>query len=175
MCLWVFSTSQLWQLEHASESVVAQSCPPHWSTMEGSSVHGILQARILQRVVIPFSWNSSYPRDWTQIFCITGRFFTIWATRKAQSTPVIPHIQDFPHEESATAMPYICSACPVKWTIMANIFECLYCAAHCSDLFKCKLGRNTWERPLLFVVSSSRMFPGKITEIEFWSLHPLAM
>ena len=47
--------------------LVAQSCPPHWSTMEGSSVHGILQARILQQVAIPFSWDFSYPRDWTQI------------------------------------------------------------------------------------------------------------
>ena len=44
---------------------------------------GILQARILEWVAIPFSRGSSQPRDQTQVFCIAGRFFTIWVTRKA--------------------------------------------------------------------------------------------
>ena len=44
----------------------------------GSSVHGILQARILEWVVIPFSWS----RDRTQVSHITGRFFPIWVTRE---------------------------------------------------------------------------------------------
>ena len=48
----------------------------------GSSVHGILQARILEWVAIPFSRRSSQPRDRTQIFHIAGRFFTIWAIRE---------------------------------------------------------------------------------------------
>ena len=30
------------------------------------------------------SWGSSQPRDWIQVSCITGRFFTSWATREAQ-------------------------------------------------------------------------------------------
>jgi len=42
----------------------------------------ILQARILEWVAIPFSRGSSQPRDWTQVSCISGRFFTIWATRE---------------------------------------------------------------------------------------------
>ena len=50
----------------------------------GSSVHGILQARILEWVVIPFSRGSSWPRDWTLVSCIAGRVFTIWAAREAQ-------------------------------------------------------------------------------------------
>ena len=50
----------------------------------GSSVHGILQARILEWVAIPFSRGSSQPRDWTWVSHITGRFFTVWATREAQ-------------------------------------------------------------------------------------------
>ena len=45
----------------------------------GSSVHGILQARILQWVAIPFSMESSQPRDWTRVSCIAGRFFMFWA------------------------------------------------------------------------------------------------
>ena len=49
-----------------------------------SSVHGILQARILEWVAYPFFRGSSQPRDQTQISCIAGRFFTIWATRKIQ-------------------------------------------------------------------------------------------
>ena len=42
----------------------------------------ILQARILEWIVISFSRGSSQPRD--QVFCIAGRFFTVWATREAQ-------------------------------------------------------------------------------------------
>ena len=47
----------------------------------GSSVHEILQARILGWVAVPFSRGSSQPRDWTQVSCIAGRFFIVWATR----------------------------------------------------------------------------------------------
>jgi len=43
----------------------------------GSSVHGILQARILEWVAILFSRESSQPRDQIQVFCIAGGFFTI--------------------------------------------------------------------------------------------------
>ena len=45
---------------------------------------GIRQARILERVAFPFSRGSSQPRDWTQVSCIAGGFFTSWATREAQ-------------------------------------------------------------------------------------------
>ena len=48
----------------------------------GSSVHGILQARILEWVAIPFSRRSSLPRDWTWVSPMAGRFFTIWANRE---------------------------------------------------------------------------------------------
>ena len=47
-------------------------------------VHGILQYKILEWVVITFSRGSSQPRDRTQVSCIAGGFFTIWATREAQ-------------------------------------------------------------------------------------------
>ena len=45
------------------------------------TVHGILQARILEWVA--FSRGSSKPRDWTQVSHIAGEFFTSWATREA--------------------------------------------------------------------------------------------
>ena len=45
---------------------------------------GILQARILEWVAaMPSFMGSSQPRDWTQVSCIDGGFFTIWATREA--------------------------------------------------------------------------------------------
>ena len=50
----------------------------------GSSVHGILQARILEWVGMPFSRGSSRPRDQTQVFWLAGRFFTTkhWGSPK---------------------------------------------------------------------------------------------
>ena len=51
-------------------------------SLPGSSVHGILQARILEWVAIPFSRRSSWPRDWPQVSHIAGEFFTTWATRE---------------------------------------------------------------------------------------------
>ena len=52
----------------------------------GSSVHGILQARILEWVAISFSRGSSRPRDQTQVSHIAGRRFNLWATREAHDT-----------------------------------------------------------------------------------------
>ena len=62
---------------------VAQSCLTLCAPMDcsppGSSVHGILQARILEYAAISFSRGSSQPRDWTRVSCIVGRCFTVWA------------------------------------------------------------------------------------------------
>ena len=67
--------------------VVAQSCPALWDPMDcsppGSSVHGILQARILEWVVISFPRGSSQPRDWTHISCIGRWILYHWAIWKA--------------------------------------------------------------------------------------------
>ena len=53
----------------------AESCPTLCNHMDGT-VHGILQARILEWVAFPFSRGSSQPRDQTQVSHIVGRFFT---------------------------------------------------------------------------------------------------
>ena len=45
---------------------------------------GILQARTLEWVNIPFSRGSSQPRDWIWVSLIAGRFFSVWATRETQ-------------------------------------------------------------------------------------------
>ena len=54
-------------------------CKPVDYSPPGSSVHGILQARILECVATPSSRRSSWSRDPTQVSCIAGRSFTIWA------------------------------------------------------------------------------------------------
>ena len=54
-------------------------CDPMDCSPPGFSVHGILQARMLEWVAMPSSRGSSQPRDRTQVSYISGRFFTIWA------------------------------------------------------------------------------------------------
>ena len=61
---------------------VAQSYPTLCNPME-YTVHGFLQARILEWVAFPFSRGSSQPRDRIQVSRIAGRFFTHRATREA--------------------------------------------------------------------------------------------
>ena len=56
--------------------------PMDWSPPD-SSIHGILQARRLESVAIPSSRGPSQPRDWTQVSCTAGRFFTVWAARES--------------------------------------------------------------------------------------------
>ena len=58
-------------------------CDPMDHSPQGSSVHGILQARTLEQVAMPSSRGSSQPRDRTQVSHLAGRFFTTWATREA--------------------------------------------------------------------------------------------
>ena len=54
---------------------VAQLCLTLCNSIDYTA-HGLLQARILERVAFLFSRGSSQPRDRTQVSCIAGRFFT---------------------------------------------------------------------------------------------------
>ena len=92
IALFYSSKSTVLILWGASESpkvkvLVAQSCltlcDPTDCSSPGSSVHGILQARILEWVAILFARGSSQPRDQIQVSWTAGRFFTIWATWEA--------------------------------------------------------------------------------------------
>ena len=69
--------------------LIAQSCLTLCNLIKcswpGSSVHGNLQARILEWVAIFISRGSSWPRDWIRVSCIAGRFFTVWATREVDN------------------------------------------------------------------------------------------
>ena len=70
--------------------LAVQSCPtvctPMDCSLPGSSVHGFLQARILEWVAIPYSKEYSQWRDQTQVFWIAGRFFMVWVTRDSNTT-----------------------------------------------------------------------------------------
>ena len=85
-CTYLFNPYFLWYcLTYGeSESEVAQSCltlcDPVDCSLPGFSVHGILQARVLEWVAISFSRGSSQHRDWTQVSRIAGRRFNLWAT-----------------------------------------------------------------------------------------------
>ena len=51
----------------------SESCSVVSDSVTTWTVHGILQARILEWVAFPFSRGSSQPRDWTQVSCIAGQ------------------------------------------------------------------------------------------------------
>ena len=74
LCMWKHS---FWW----SKMSVGWSCPTLWDLMNcsrpGSSVHGILQARILEWVAISFSKGPSWSRDRIQVSYIAGGFFTV--------------------------------------------------------------------------------------------------
>ena len=74
------TVSSLPNEEKKVELLVARSCPTLCNPMDcsppGSSVHGILQARMLKWVATYFSRAYSQPRDQTQVSCIAGSLFT---------------------------------------------------------------------------------------------------
>ena len=101
----------LWWFSH---SVVSDSCDPMDCSPPVSSVHGILQARILEWVAISFSTGSSQPKDWTWVSCIGGRFFTVWATREALEFRTCPQKQGLSPE---------CPPVNAKWSVLLGKTE----------------------------------------------------
>ena len=67
-----------WKWKSLSPTV----CNPMDSSLPGSTIHGIFQARILEGAAIFFSGGSSPPRDQTWVSCIAGRCFTDWLSYK---------------------------------------------------------------------------------------------
>ena len=74
--------------------LVAKSCPalcnPIDCTLQGSSLHEIFQARILEWVTISFSRGSARPRDGTHASCTRRQITYHWATREAHSLAWYP-------------------------------------------------------------------------------------
>ena len=87
-------------------------CDPVDCSPPGSSVHGVFQARVLECFAISFSGGSSYPRDRTQVSCIAGRFYTIWATREAHSQMSV-HLRKIRTRPSRTVLYQLSTS--LKW------------------------------------------------------------
>jgi len=108
----VYSLSRIWLWD------------PKGYSLPGSSAHGILQARILEWVVIPFSRESSWPRDRTQVSCIAGGFFTIWATgqphtlTRSLQTPLGIHFLWFQQTDSDSLIGNRCTVLKLKGKVM---------------------------------------------------------
>ena len=97
--------------------LVTLSCPTLCDPMDcspsDSSVHGIIQARILEWAAIWFSRGSSCPRDQTQVFCFAGSFLTNWATRESQVAYWVvlltsSFLKRFPREGNGYLLQYSC-------------------------------------------------------------------
>ena len=126
-----------------------------------SSVHGILQARVLEWVLISFSKGSSQPRDWTWVSCMAGKFFTIWATiwckiRKPQKSIRPRHT---PLTSFLRVLPEIDYAC-------ANIKD-----VSCSYFLNAQYFtvKRTWH-PLRYSYLENHMDRGA-----WWAIQPMAL
>ena len=136
---------------------VTQSCPTLCDpcSPQGSSVHGISQARILQWVAILFSRGSSWPRDWTWVSCITGRFFTVWATL-IWPHPKSLHLQwlfffffsQIPHSEVYLRLDFNISLGRCNWTPEQLGWLKAWAHWHCW-LKHLLCGLSTWLRHLM--------------------------
>jgi len=77
--IWTFLHWLVGKKENVSHSVMSDSLwPDVYCSLPGSSVHGILQARILEWLAIPLSRGSSLSRDWSQADSLPW-----WAIRKS--------------------------------------------------------------------------------------------
>ena len=152
----------------------------------GSSVPGILQARILEQLAIPFSRGSSRPRE-TWVFLIAGRFFTIWATWEAIYiyTYIYIYIHTHTHThicvyaaaaKSLQSCPTLCDptygsppGSPVPGILQARILE--WVAISFSNTWKRKVKAKSLSRVRLlatpwtaaYQAPPSMDFPGKST------------
>ena len=76
---------------YVSRSVGFDSLWPLDCNPPSYSIHGILQAKMLQWVALPFSRGSYKLRDLSWVSCIPGRSFTIWATRETLILACLSH------------------------------------------------------------------------------------
>ena len=96
--------------------LVAQSCPTLCDPIDcgspGSSVHGILQARILQCIAIPFSWGSSRARDQTHVSCIAWSWSLLKYISNTERSFPLSDVTIFkaliPIQKSFKSVPFSC-------------------------------------------------------------------
>ena len=103
---------------------VTQSYPILYDFMD-YRVHGILQARILEWVAYLFSNGSSWPRNWTRVSCIAGRFFTTWAIREEFNIGIFFYISTLKLEFQ----------CLLTFIILDEIRAKFYCSSFDRNIF----------------------------------------
>ena len=117
-------------------------CNPMDYSLPGSSVHGTLQSRTLEWIAIPFSRESSRPKDRTRDPCIACTFFTIWATREAQLLKMFIQfctLFSFPPNEIAIN-PNDCVSVSHNYNLKLFPFCCLLSSCfHCIFYCSCSL------------------------------------
>ena len=116
--------------------LVAQSCLNLCDSMDcsppGSSIHGILQARILEWVAISFSKGSPWPRDQTWVSCTAGRVFAFWATRE--------DIRWLQALKTSVFLKWLSSLLPtVQWQILQEYLMVLFSNCHLPRITKPKV------------------------------------
>ena len=111
---------------------------PFVKPFPGSSVHGILQATILEWVAIPFSRASSQHKDWTWVSGIAGSFFTVWATREALKLSV-DYLTSNDKEFSVSWSWRVCfwMALIIRWLIYFKILLIPHVSVKSSMLLLC--------------------------------------
>ena len=127
--------------------LVAQLCPTLCDSMDcsppGSSVHGILQTRILEWVAIFFSRGSSWPRDRTWESSIAVRFFTVWVTREAH--PYLYYLFNPPSDSLKKTLLFFPLAIWEKWGIksLSNFLQSTQQCCLLATLQNLETGNNT--------------------------------
>ena len=148
-------------------------CDPINYSPPGSSIHGILQAKILAPVAIAFFRGSSQPRDQTCISCTAGGFFTFWATRKAPAAVAAKSLQSCPTlcdpidgSPPGPPTPGILQARTLEWVAVAF-----------SSAWKWKVKVNSLSRVQLFTTpwTAAYQTPPSMgfSRQEYWSGLPL--
>ena len=158
-CVWLFATP--W-------TVAYQASPSM-----GFSVHGIVQARILEWVTISFSRGSSRPRDRTPVSCIGVRRFNLWATREALSATA----------KSLQSCPTLCDpidgsppGSPVPGILQARTLE--WVCISFSSAWKWKVKVKSLSRVRLlatpWTAADQAPLPLGFSRQEYWSGVPLS-
>ena len=116
-------------------------CDPTDCSPPGFSVHGIVQARILEWIAFPFSRESSQPRDWTWVSCIAGRFFTIWATWEASL------IGQLPYRWPSLSANHVSPRCILLFLLQTDLFFLSFMFLHFSGFSQIALTENPNRSP----------------------------
>ena len=148
----VCATREALSLLCESESEVTQSCPtlcdPVDCSPRGSSIHGILQARILEWVDISFCRGSSWPRDQTQVSCIAGRSFNLWECNSLSGRKVMTNLDSIFKSRDITLPTKVClvKAMVFPWSCMDVRVE-LWRKLSTEELMllNCGVGEESWE------------------------------